>query len=172
MGRGISPDIAEGQALVRTLYLSLDPTEPFWMRPIASYIPPGRVGRGDAWPRRRTGDQKPARRSAGRAFVLASPAGKNTASQTIPFWNFRSPCFPTLCRRPFRPFWEYLATPVFQRLFGIESGRPQPGGRSSFSPQGVPWVRSLDSLRSTWCPRGGHRRRRRKVPTPGGGTGL
>jgi NADPH-dependent curcumin reductase CurA len=33
------PDIAEGQILVRILYLSLDPTNRIWMEPIDSYLP-------------------------------------------------------------------------------------------------------------------------------------
>ncbi|MGX9674176.1 NADP-dependent oxidoreductase [Mycobacterium sp. HM-7] len=38
------PDIAEGQALIRTLYLSLDPTNRVWMSQLRSYIPPVELG--------------------------------------------------------------------------------------------------------------------------------
>ncbi len=39
------PDIAEGQALIRTLYLSLDPHKPCLDEPVAFLHPAGRVGR-------------------------------------------------------------------------------------------------------------------------------
>ncbi len=38
------PEIDEGQALVRTLYLSLDPTNRVWMSQLRSYIPPVELG--------------------------------------------------------------------------------------------------------------------------------
>ena len=37
-------EIEEGQALVRTLYLSLDPTNRIWMSQLRSYIPPVELG--------------------------------------------------------------------------------------------------------------------------------
>ena len=39
------PDLADGQVLVRTLYLSLDPTNRTWMNDAVGYLPP--VGLGD-----------------------------------------------------------------------------------------------------------------------------
>lgn len=39
------PDLAEGEALVRTVYLSLDPTNRTWMNDAEGYLPP--VGLGD-----------------------------------------------------------------------------------------------------------------------------
>ena len=39
------PDLADGQVRVRTIYLSLDPTNRIWMSDMDSYLPP--VGIGD-----------------------------------------------------------------------------------------------------------------------------
>jgi NADPH-dependent curcumin reductase CurA len=38
------PDIADGEVLVRTLYLSLDPTNRIWMSDQAQYMPPVQIG--------------------------------------------------------------------------------------------------------------------------------
>ena len=38
------PEIAEGQALIKTLYLSLDPTNRVWMTDMPQYLPPVAIG--------------------------------------------------------------------------------------------------------------------------------
>ncbi len=38
------PDIAEGEALVRTLWISLDPANRGWIRDVPSYLPPVGIG--------------------------------------------------------------------------------------------------------------------------------
>jgi NADPH-dependent curcumin reductase CurA len=38
------PELADGQALVRTLLLSLDPTNRIWMSEMRAYMPPVSIG--------------------------------------------------------------------------------------------------------------------------------
>ena len=38
------PELADGQALVRVLYLSMDPTNRVWMSDIPRYMPPVAIG--------------------------------------------------------------------------------------------------------------------------------
>ena len=38
------PQIAEGEALVRVVYLSIDPTNRVWIRDEPSYLPPVEIG--------------------------------------------------------------------------------------------------------------------------------
>ena len=38
------PELAEGQALVRVLYLSMDPTNRVWMKDVPQYMPPVKIG--------------------------------------------------------------------------------------------------------------------------------
>ena len=38
------PELKEGEVLVRTLYLSMDPTNRVWMRDIPQYLPPVAIG--------------------------------------------------------------------------------------------------------------------------------
>ncbi len=86
------------------------------MSQLRSYIPPVELGARDAGPRRRTGDRKPARRSAGLAHSCSAFTGWQeycVADDSV--LEFPFTVCPTHCRRRFRHFWEYLATPVFQR---------------------------------------------------------
>src|SRR5947209_1930675 len=39
-----TPDLADGQVLVRTVYLSLDPTNRIWMSDADAYLPPVGIG--------------------------------------------------------------------------------------------------------------------------------
>lgn len=120
-------DIDEGQALVRTLYLSLDPTNRIWMSQLRSYIPPvelGAVMRGLG-----VGEVVASRRDdlpVG-AIVLGFTGWQeycvaDDSALEIPFTVLPDPL-----PAPLSAFLGVLGHTGISAFIGVELGDPQPG---------------------------------------------
>lgn len=121
------PDIAEGQALVRTLYLSLDPTNRVWMSQLRSYIPPvelGAVMRGLG-----VGEVIESRRAdlpVG-AFVLGFTGWQEYCVADDSVLEFPFTVLPDPLPAPLSAFLGALGHTGISAFIGIELGDPQPG---------------------------------------------
>ncbi|CAN7173804.1 NADP-dependent oxidoreductase [Mycolicibacterium frederiksbergense] len=121
------PDIAEGQALVQTLYLSLDPTNRVWMSQLRSYIPPvelGAVMRGLGVGRvieSRRGDLPVG------AFVLGFTGWQDYCVADDSVLEFPFTVLPDPLPAPLSAFLGALGHTGISAFIGIELGDPQPG---------------------------------------------
>lgn len=120
-------DIAEGQALVRTLYLSLDPTNRVWMSQLRSYIPPvelGAVMRGLG-----VGQVVESRRDdlpVG-AFVLGFTGWQEYCVADDSVLEFPFTVLPDPLPAPLTAFLGVLGHTGISAFIGVEMGDPQPG---------------------------------------------
>lgn len=120
-------EIDEGQALVRTLYLSLDPTNRVWMSQLRSYIPPvelGAVMRGLG-----VGQVVDSRRDdlpVG-AFVLGFTGWQEYCVADDSVLEFPFTVLPNPLPAPLSTFLGVLGHTGISAFIGIELGDPQPG---------------------------------------------
>jgi NADPH-dependent curcumin reductase CurA len=121
------PEIDEGQALVRTLYLSLDPTNRVWMSQLRSYIPPvelGAVMRGLG-----VGQVVESRRDdlpVG-AFVLGFTGWQEYCVADDSVLEFPFTVLPDPLPAPLPAFLGVLGHTGISAFIGVELGDPQPG---------------------------------------------
>ncbi|CPS24556.1 NADP-dependent oxidoreductase [Mycobacteroides abscessus] len=120
-------EINEGQALVRTLYLSLDPTNRVWMSELRSYIPPvelGAVMRGLG-----VGQVVESRRDdlpVG-AFVLGFTGWQDYCVADDSILEFPFTVLPDPLPAPLPAFLGVLGHTGISAFIGVEMGDPQPG---------------------------------------------
>lgn len=121
------PDIGEGQALIRTLYLSLDPTNRVWMSQLRSYIPPVELGAvmrglgvGQVIESRR--DDLPVG-----AFVLGFTGWQEYCVADDSVLEFPFTVLPDPLPAPLSTFLGVLGHTGISAFIGIELGDPQPG---------------------------------------------
>jgi len=121
------PDISEGQALIRTLYLSLDPTNRVWMSQLRSYIPPVELGAvmrglgvGQVIESRR--DDLPVG-----AFVLGFTGWQEYCVADDSVLEFPFTVLPDPLPAPLSAFLGVLGHTGISAFIGIELGDPQAG---------------------------------------------
>lgn len=121
------PEIDEGQALVRTLYLSLDPTNRVWMSQLRSYIPPvelGAVMRGLG-----VGQVVESRRDdlpVG-AYVLGFTGWQDYCVADDSVLEFPFTALPEPLPAPLPAFLGVLGHTGISAFIGVELADPQPG---------------------------------------------
>ncbi|WGY00442.1 NADP-dependent oxidoreductase [Nocardioides sp. QY071] len=120
-------EIIDGQALVRTLYLSLDPTNRVWMSQLRSYIPPvelGSVMRGLG-----VGQVVESRRDdlpVG-AYVLGFTGWQDYCVADDSALEFPFTVLPDPLPAPLPAFLGVLGHTGISAFIGVELGDPQPG---------------------------------------------
>jgi NADPH-dependent curcumin reductase CurA len=121
------PELAAGQALVRTLYLSLDPTNRLWMSDIRGYMPPvplGAVMRGVG-----VGEVVESRRDdmpVG-ALVVGFPGWQDYCVADDAQLEFPFTVLPDPLPAPLPAFCGALGHTGVTAYLGIDLGQPQPG---------------------------------------------
>jgi NADPH-dependent curcumin reductase len=120
-----APEIADGQALVRNIYLSLDPTNRIWMSDMDQYLPPVEIGavmRGGT-----IGvveDSKSPEFPVG-AIVSPGLSGWQDYDVAMPGIARAMPVIPGL---PITAFMSVLGVTGWTAYFGLlDIGKPQPG---------------------------------------------
>jgi len=120
-------EIGEGQALVRTLYLSLDPTNRVWMSQLRSYIAPVELGAvmrglgvGQVIASRR--DDLPVG-----AFVLGFTGWQEYCVADDSVLEFPFTVLPDPLPAPLTAFLGVLGHTGISAFIGVELGDPQPG---------------------------------------------
>jgi len=118
-------DLAEGQVLVRTVYLSLDPTNRIWMSDRDQYMPP--VGLGDTMRGGAIGVVERSRSERFKQGDLVNPglAGWSLYSVADAASLFPVPAIPGV---PLSAFMSVLGATGLTAWFGINDiGKPKPG---------------------------------------------
>lgn len=119
------PDIADGQALVRNIYLSLDPTNRIWMSDVDGYLPPVEIGavmRGGT-----IGVVEESRNPEFPVGAIVSPglSGWQDYDIAMPGMARVLPVIPGI---PITAFMSVLGVTGWTAYFGLlDIGKPQPG---------------------------------------------
>ena len=119
------PDLAEDQVLVRTVYLSLDPTNRIWMSDRDQYMPPVRIGdtmRGGA-----IGVVERSRSERFKQGDLVNPGLGGWSTYSVANGATLNPV-PAIPGVPLSAFMSVLGATGLTAWFGIDDiGKPKPG---------------------------------------------
>ncbi len=119
------PDLADGQVLVRTIYLSLDPTNRIWMSDRDQYMPPVKIGdtmRGGA-----IGVVERSRSDRFKQGDLVNPGLGGWSTYSVANGATLNPV-PAIPGVPLSAFMSVLGATGLTAWFGIDDiGKPKPG---------------------------------------------
>ena len=119
------PDLADGEVLVRTVYLSLDPTNRIWMSDQDQYLPPVQIGdtmRGGV-----LGVVEQSRSDRFKQGDVVNPGLAGWSTHTVAHAGFVNPT-PTIPGVPLSAYMSVLGLTGLTAWFGMtDIGKPQAG---------------------------------------------
>ena len=119
------PDLADGEVLVRNVYLSLDPTNRIWMSDVDQYLPP--VGVGDVMRGGTLGVVEASRSDAFTPGQVVMPALSGWSDYTVAHETFVRPV-PTMPGVPLTAYMSVLGMTGLTAWAGmLDIGRPKSG---------------------------------------------
>jgi hypothetical protein len=120
-----TPELADGQVLIRTIYLSLDPTNRIWMSDQDQYLPPVEIGdvmRGGV-----IGVVEQSRSTKFQPGQLVNPGLGGWQDYTVAHEGMVNPV-PQIPGLPLTAFMSVLGATGLTAWFGLmDIGKPQPG---------------------------------------------